>query len=185
MTDELTATANRLGIKLGGTPARTEPPAPRDWKRSVQEAADRVASEAWADRDVPGELERADAVRRLVREQVADDVFNTGAAGQRDRVGTRYVGHHDKGGDLENFSPMFPPRTEEDKALEVEMESVMQENLDGEERVILNLAYDNAYTERMLALMYSTSQPTMHRRIKAIEDKIRNAMLKRYGLEGL
>lgn len=163
-------------------------------RRDVQLAAERLASEAWERREVPGELERFEEIRELARQQLLEDTFST--AGQRDRIGkaaTGWIGHYDRWGrrgddedtpwSERDHLPIWPERTHEQLALEAGMQPFL-DALVADDRVLIRLAFDGGLSQREIATQLGQSQSTVHRRMAAVLDQLRAALTRTFLGEG-
>ena len=148
-------------------------------KQAVREAADLVASEGWERREVPSELKRAQEIRTLVLEQLADDVYSmrarsSGMGTGLDRIGREWVGHfHNlEDDDPEHYSPLWKEWSEDQLALQAGMAPFL-DALPAEDRVKIRLTYDAGLSLSEMAEQLGENRVTIHRRLKAIHEKLR------------
>jgi len=122
------------------------------------------------------ELARVREVRDLAIEQLQDDVYLTTRA--RDRVGRAYIVPRDmsrKDSEKDAFE-MFPPRTEEDHALQLALEPFL-DKLTPDERVLVRLYFDAGETQKEIARRLSVRRATVNRRLGAIYQKLKTLLL--------
>lgn len=140
-------------------------------RKQVQEASERLASEAWIKREIPGELDRVREIRHLVEEQLKDDTYST-AGRHRDQVGRAVTGRvlhrqmeHDRGDEMDLSRSLWPARTPDQRALEAAMRPFL-DGLPGEQKMLVDWHFGGQLTQHEIAELIPQSQPTIHRRIK-------------------
>ena len=96
-----------------------------------------------------------------------------------DRVGraaTGWVVHLD-------FEKLGEPEhlmTPDQLALQASISSLLDKWLHGEDRLIIRWLYDGKLSQREIAGLLHTSQPTVHRRIKALHELLKIKMLEEF-----
>lgn len=144
-------------------------------KKQVQAAANQLATDAWAQRDDPEALARADETRRLVVEQLRDDTYSMNAS-HREWVGSWvYTGFED----LYEQGP--PVRTPEQLALAAAMDPILDSVLTGEQRVLVRMLYGGRFTQRETATALGISQPAVLKRRNVVLAELRSILLGAYG----
>lgn len=108
------------------------------------------------------EAQRADEVRRLVVEQLEHDTTETG----RERYGrSARVGHYAdyEPTDDESLAAYY---TDEQRAIQLALESFLNDTLDGEERVLFRWQFVSGWTDEKCAYMLNTKRKDVERRMK-------------------
>ena len=185
MNPEVRRTMLRLGLDPDHE-AKPEWASPeRVWKREVKRAALQLASDAWLRRDIPGVLEAAAEVRELALLQIADD---RPEVVQRDRVGavrTGWVVHSQtqewSDSYQRNSSELWRAYSDDQLALQVALTAILDITLSPEERVLIRLTYDAGMSLREVAYQLNQSHMTVKRRLQAIYEKMRHALVIAYG----
>lgn len=144
-------------------------------RNPVLEAADELASTAWQHRDEPGSLARVSEIRSLAIDQVADDTYHI-VGDQRDRVGRQWVNSW-------SWIEEEPPErslTPDQLALQASIGGLLDKWLQGEDRLIIRWLYDGRLSQRDIAQLLRVSQPTIHRRVKALHELLKTKLLEEF-----
>jgi RNA polymerase sigma factor (sigma-70 family) len=113
-------------------------------------------------------------IRELAQHQLADDVYNTLAAVQRDRIGRDWVFHSYEAGD--DVYEMWPARTADDDALQLALDLYLG-RLTPEERALIRLHFDARETQRQIASRLGIAQKNVHARLKRIYKKLHDMLV--------
>lgn len=157
-------------------------PLPIARRRRVTDAVDELANTAWSSREDKNRLGQVTEIRRLAREQLADDVW-TITSGQRDRVGRAQTGRVVSSWGIPEGKqhPLWQQRSDRDRALELALAPFLN-RLDGDELVVVR-DFMSGKSIREIAATVPWSKDTVQRKQRSAFDRLRVWLAERYGGE--
>jgi len=159
----------------------------------LQEAAEELAAFGWEHREEPEELERVAEIRQLLADQIADDSYTVAGELHRknsevDTTPSRVILYGGSPRDTDWI--INRPITDEQLMLEYGFQPLLDEWLTTDEADLVRWTHAAQLSVRQLVevlpqeriqyrgkwMLRSPSKDTVHRRIKALHDKIRGKL---------